>query len=771
MRARPDSSALLLAAVSAAALLLPAVAAATPAAGTSGFRLWIDPLALGLLETDVDTDSAKFEEYRDLGSGAHLPLLRIFGASADGERTLAIRARNVGRDDARYGFDYGLAGRYSISLDYNKIPHRFGNAGRLIWNRTGPGRYEIPDAVQGALQGALEEQFLANRSGINFAFLDGLVAPVIASADRVDVGLRRDRTLARVELGKRGALAWNLEYSHENRAGTRPFGASFGFNNVTELPEPIDYDTTGAAVGGEWSTKRGGLTFGYRHSRFENNVSTLVWDNPFRLADSTDSSAYSSPGSGSIGGSSLGRADLAPDNESDSLFAGGRFRLGGAWWAGGSVAYTTMEQDDALLPYTANSAIVGIDFDHSEFDPTDAANLPASSAGAEAKVLSLNGDVGTRFGRDWSLVFRYRYYDYDNESDRLRFPGYVRFHAVWEDIPRITVPYEYSREQIGAELGWDLTDATHLGLVVERLSWDRTFREVSETDETLIRLTADSRPTRRLQLRARYEIGDRSVGTYDPEAQEASFLDPSGISNHPLLRKYDQAARESDAYDLAADFTVSDDVQLHVQLAGRDDDYDQSALGLVADETLQYNFEISYAPGEGHSLHLFGHRSDRETFQRARQSGSTPSTNPLDDWSVLFDETTDTWGLGWNRKLGSRWRLDLTGRWSRSDGGADFTAQPGGAPLAPPASGLPPRQQAQDFDNYEDVELLAATLELGYEITGSVGAVFSWLYEDYTIDSFIVQGLRNYLPGAFLLAAENGDYTAHAVSIDLRFTF
>ena len=37
---------------------------AAPAGTTtaSGFRLWIDPFVLGLRETDVDTDSAKFEE-------------------------------------------------------------------------------------------------------------------------------------------------------------------------------------------------------------------------------------------------------------------------------------------------------------------------------------------------------------------------------------------------------------------------------------------------------------------------------------------------------------------------------------------------------------------------------------------------------------------------------------------------------------------------------------------------------------------------------------
>ena len=47
----------------------------------------------------------------------------------------------------------------------------------------------------------------------------------------------------------------------------------------------------------------------------------LVWDNPFRAADSTDSSAYTSPGSGSVNGSSRGRITLAPDNDASTFFA------------------------------------------------------------------------------------------------------------------------------------------------------------------------------------------------------------------------------------------------------------------------------------------------------------------------------------------------------------------------------------------------------------------------------------------------------------------
>lgn len=106
------------------------------------------------------------------------------------------------------------------------------------------------------------------------------------------------------------------------------------------------------------------------------------------------------------------------------------------------------------------------------------------------------------------------------------------------------------------------------------------------------------------------------------------------------------------------------------------------------------------------------------------------------------------------------WTLKATARWSNSDGEADFFTPPGGSP-----------SEAVDFDNYEDIELLALHLDLRYDIREGCAIGLSWLYEDYTIDSFILQGIQPYLPASLLLAADNGDYQANVVALSLRFAF
>ena len=51
-------------------------------------------------------------------------------------------------------------------------------------------------------------------------------------------------------------LRWEIAASTETRSGNRPFGASLGFSNAIELPEPIHYRTTNLDTGLEYHTAR-----------------------------------------------------------------------------------------------------------------------------------------------------------------------------------------------------------------------------------------------------------------------------------------------------------------------------------------------------------------------------------------------------------------------------------------------------------------------------------------------------------------------------------
>lgn len=734
-------------------------ASETKAEPERGFHFRIDPIVLGAMNSHVDTNSSKWEEYRDMSGGFVIPELRIVGEGSGG-RELDFSAVNVRRDDARYNLFYGVPGRYELMIDYNKIPHHFGNDGHMLYTETSPGRLEIADPIQAALQGANAAQFATNPAGITYAFLNRLLAPYLATAQAINLGLQRDRFLAQLDLGRMGPFDWGIEYDHENRTGNRAYGASFGFSNATEVPEPIDYDTTGAQLAGEWNTGNSGVSFGYRYSKFENHISTLIWDNPFRVTPSTDPSAYTAPGSGSVGGSNVGQAALAPTNNADLLFLNGRTRFG-SWFATGSAAYDMMRQDEPLVSYTLNSAIQGIGFNGGTFDPTKTANLPVSSADRKINTTALNGDLGTRFGQSLDLTFRYRYYDLANKGSRVEFPGYVRYDAVWESIARVTVPYAYTKQNASAELGWDLARATRLGVSFERESWNRKFREVKNTDEDILKGTFDTRPTPWFALRSSYQFGDRTTGHYDLAAgASASFVEPEAPTNLPGLLKYDEAPRKEHLYNIQAQFFPKDSWTFFLGAVGDDQRFDDSTFGLENDDTNTYNGELSYAPNDNFNFFLFGSRQDRKVKQAARQSGATPSTNPLDSWFADLDETTDTWGAGLISNFAQRWMLDLSANYSKSDGKAGLFSPPGGSP-----------DTATGFNNYDNVKLFSIVGRLDYKINKSAKAGLFGRWEDYKIDSFVLQGLTNYLPGALLLDPNYGDYRGSLFGVDFTLSF
>lgn len=727
-------------ALAASAFLMLALPASNQPLRAEGFSLFIDPVKIERIWTDLDANSSKFQEYRDLRNGLRLSLLRFGADTADFRRAFEVQVINADRDDSFYGLSYDVAGSYRFNLTYDKIPHRFGNDGTILYTQTSPGRFEIADPIQQALQTFA----IANQSRLTFPLLKGALQPFLDTEQPLDIGLVRRRSQATFEFGKARNFSWGLEYRQEERDGSRAFGTSFGFNNVTELPEPIDYDTSDAILSADWKWSGSLLRVGYRASKFKNNVSTLTWDNPWRFTDSSDANAYSAPGTGSVNGSARAEFDLAADNDANSIFANGRFKVGDKGWLQASIDRTEFKQDDNLLGFTLNNSVrtPGGAF------AANRATQPHSTADRESTMTKMALSYGTQFGDGWSFDAKYDYLDYADDSRRLSFIGYVRFDAVWEDIPRITVPFSWTRDVLSASIGKDFGKGGDLGLYYKIEGWDREFRETESTDEDLFGLTYDVRLAKGI-LRARYEKGDRSIDHYETEAQEASFVHPEGINNLPALRKYDQAARQTDRIEASYDMPIGERFGLNLAVSDRQADYDESRFGLTVEDQLGYNIELSYEAGAGNNFFVFANLADRDVSIRGRQSGATPSTNPLDDWDVDFTEGNDIFGLGWNFDPSKTWHVSLAGQQSKSDGKATFFSPPGGSP-----------NLAFGFSNYEDYKLVGAQAKVEYKPSDKFSVGLRSMYEKYTIDSFIRQDLANYLPGALLIFANDGDYKA-----------
>src|SRR6187401_2428446 len=102
-------------------------AAQQPAENPDDFETGEIGLAVG--QTDSDTSSSKFEEYRDFPNGFGVPSFRFRGLK-DGFHW-DFSGRDVREKDQQFWLDLSK-GAFSIEGDYNQIPHSFGNDGHTL---------------------------------------------------------------------------------------------------------------------------------------------------------------------------------------------------------------------------------------------------------------------------------------------------------------------------------------------------------------------------------------------------------------------------------------------------------------------------------------------------------------------------------------------------------------------------------------------------------------------------------------------------------------
>jgi len=191
------------------------------------------------------------------------------------------------------------------------------------------------------------------------------------------------------------------------------------------------------------------------------------------------------------------------------------------------------------------------------------------------------------------------------------------------------------------------------------------------------------------------------------------------------------------------------------------DDYDESTHGLLSAENEAFTAEADYTPNERFSIFPFYTRENISSFQRGRQSGSSPSVNTADDWTADMKDKGDSFGAGATVALAKNLvDLNVSGSWQKMDGNNDLDSPPGGTP-----------DLANDIPDFDDTKLLTLNAELVWKVQrGWRLAVGGWL-EDYEIRDAASTGLSNYVPSSFFLAAIDSDYRAHVLYVRASYSW
>lgn len=602
-------------------------------------------IVTGAQDIQVDAKSSKFFEYKDVPKGFNFG---IFDVNIErGNRYFNFNFTNLRQKDGRYNVNFGEYGKLDLNFLWDKTPHRFSFDGRTLYVGKEDGGvyyYSISDQIQKDAQ-----------SAPNITETRKLISSFLAGAHETGLELIRNKGVLNIKFTPSVPLTLQASAQRETRNGTRPFGASFGFNHVIEVPEPIDYKTTNIDLNAEYSKKWGTIVAGLAFSNFENNLQTLIWDNPFRLTDN--------PAGSYIHGdsSAFGRLALSPSNSANQFYFKGSFKPLKNTRINGSISFGTFTQDEKLLPYTINTVLTSY--------YSGALNPPRDTAKAEADVTAIDLSLNTRIVKNLYINAGYSSYDFRNRTEELHLPGYTRFDQAW--APAVTVePYSFKRLKYYGDLTFNFLKMASFKAGVASSSIKRELGEEDEgkTDETLYHASIDSNPTDWLLLRLSYLNSSREWSLDEVKKIYPTFN----------FKRYHEASRDREGLNLLVSISPFSNLDLSASYMQGKDDYKKSDYGLRNQDFTNYSFDLSYFLKNGSSFYVFYSNEVYKGAQRARQSGATYSIDPRDDWSAELKDTIDSYGAGINAVIKKdKLNLDLSYIYSKADGTSSLESPPG----------------------------------------------------------------------------------------------
>jgi hypothetical protein len=705
--------------------------------------------------TSTSGDAARYERYRDLRSGVNANLL--FNKETD-NWTFAVKAANIGYHDQRYTMDFNSK-RVKFSLLFDSIPLNSSYETKTPF---------VCTAGNCSLDVGLRSQIQASR-GAGPTFTNP-VSPVgtpqtvaqLATgsiynsiAKPFDLQSRRDTIAANLRYSLTDNIDFLFGVNSYKRSGNMPWGASFAFNNATEVPLVIDNRETEVNVGMEWASHQGMFHVDYQHSKFQQNIPTLTWDNPLFATDycktgisgAAPGTCFDPNGYNSGGGAATGRMAMAPSTTQDKVNWLGMVKLPGHTTANASLIMAADRQNDALMPWTTNSSIA---------NPAVYAWWPGLAAlprdSAEMFVNYLTGvmNVNSRPVKYVTLSARYRYNSRSDFTREFDVTQSVRFDAAAEN-PYATAPYP---DIPGAPAGVPLYPTTATGaLNISRNTFDvnasltplkfgairfgygfdryeHTERATEGWRDKIARVSFDTTGLGFMTLRAMYEHSARqSVGL--------EVDDITGSGGQPALRFYDEGSRNRDRYTLTAEFNPVSTVGVNLSVATGKDDYQgadsSQQFGLLNNDNKAYTVGVNYAPNAKVNV---GADYGRETFsalQQSRNANPAPDpswTDPARNWTMSNDENVDTFSLYLNLvKLVAKTDIRFGYDYSSSD-----QAFVHGGPRIPALAATAPGQFIALPNVTNTWKHL--TFDLTYAISKKIGLGVSLLHESFDVADF-----------------------------------
>lgn len=600
---------------------------------------------VGYRGSSVDGDKARWERYRDLRDG---PLLGLRGTRQDANAAFTFSAANVGYNDQQYNLAYNAYGKLKVNGSWNSIPLNYAYNTLSPWKYQGDNVFTLDPAARMLVQTKATGVLGIGQNATDYnnaSIFRGLAtaSPMQARRDVANVGIKyrlSDVTSA------------DLSVSTTKRSGNQPFAAAFAFSDANELPMELDNRTTDVTTALEWAKPGTGMVrVGWNGSWFENQFQTLTWDNPLRATDYSNgklppSGPYDGNGYSNGNGPALGRLALPPSNRLSSINLLGMYKMPSHTTLNGQLAFTTMKQNERLIPWTTNSVIASSAV-YAEFP--DLQSLPRATAEAEVRGINALLNFTTRPIDKLSFDARYRFNDHQNRTPIFETASYVRLDAVPEEPPSYETEHFNIRQNTfegGASFTAPLNSTIRAGYILDDVQ--RDGRSFSGMRDNTFRLSVDSYRSQYLMVRGVYENTRRTGRGFSESALEDGEFQPG-------VRFFDEADMRRDKGMLILQTTPIDLVSLGLTVAAGKDRYSGAGheFGLLDNNNASYNFSLDFFPTAALTFGATYGYEKFSTLQKSRNANPLSGVagayeswlDPNRDWNLDNDETVRNAGL------------------------------------------------------------------------------------------------------------------------------
>jgi MtrB/PioB family decaheme-associated outer membrane protein len=671
----------------------PAPADAAPPADDEDVNTgWVGIIDFGVRGTDISGDPSRFERYRDLGDGLVLEHARV-GREAMGW-LFDFQGEHVGRRDQRFVAGAVDPGRFAASFMWDQIPMLLSRSTRTLFTGIGTGALSIDDALQAQVQ----------------ASPSALAAVFGQSGREFETRTRRHIADGAVEYFASEALTFRTTVRRTDRDGTIPFGGSFGHSSLVELPAPTRHTLSDFSADAEYGRDPWLFRAGYTGSWFHNDVTSVIFDNPFRATDTSAAPAR-------------GRLTLPPSNSFVGVNGMASVKLP---YRSRATAYASLgllkDAGDPLVPQTINGA-------------NATAPLERASVEGEAGTSSINLSFVSRPRRSTDLTIRYRTYEYDNRTPEMAMRERVSYDNAPAAVspPIHTEPYGVSRRTLDADFRLTPGGRTSAGVGYTHHGEDRTHRIFESTTDHVVRATFDTMTRQWFSLRSKYEHAQRrGQGIEAGEALLAS------IGEQPKLRHFDIANRDRDRVTVTGSVTPTGFLTTSFTFAAGKDDYLESIFGLRDNTHQVYGAGADYLPNDRVSVGASYSFEEYNALQRSRQANpGAQFTDASRNWAADSTDRTHSVQLTADvARIASRLDLRLAYDFSRARARYDYLTGPVSDRTLPEEVPVPTTLPAPTELPPTLSEFHRASLDLSYALSSRVSVGVSYWYDQYRVSDF-----------------------------------